>query len=73
MKFDPAAMRALLALDDAHLWQKICGIAAASGVALSDSVPPQGEMEKLRRLLGSCGQGDVASALQALAAYRRAR
>lgn len=73
MKFDPAMMQALLALDDTALWQKISQIAAAGGVALSPTPPPAAEMAKLRALMQSSGQGDVADALQTLSRYRQGR
>ena len=70
MKFDPQMMGALLALDDAALWQKIGTIAAAAGVTLSASPPPPAEMQKLREMMRGAGQADVASALSTLARYR---
>ena len=73
MKFDPNAMTALLSLDDAALWQKIRGIAAAGGVSLSEAPPPAAEMQKLRALMGGAGQADVANAMQTLARYRQGR
>ena len=73
MKFDPAMMQALLALDDAALWQKICQIAAQSGFSISKTPPPPAEMARLRALMGGSGQADVASALQTLARYRQGR
>lgn len=73
MKFDPNAMAALLALDDATLWRKIRAIAATGGVSLSETPPPAAEMQKLRALMGGAGQADVASAMQTLARYKRER
>ena len=73
MKFDPAMMQALLALDDAALWQRICQIAAGSGISLSATPPPPAEMAKLRALMQGSGQADVASAMQTLSQYRQKR
>ena len=70
MKFDPQMMQALLALDDAALWQKIGAIAAAAGVTLSASPPPPAEMQKLREMMRGAGQADVASALSTLSRDR---
>ena len=70
MKFDPQMMQALLALDDAALWQKIGAIAAAAGVTLSASPPPPAEMQKLREMMRGAGQADVACALSTLSRYR---
>ena len=71
MKFDPAAMQALLQLDDAALWQKIRAIAAQANISLSATPPPPAEMAKLRALMQGSGQADVASAMQTLSRYRR--
>lgn len=71
MKFDPAMMQALLQLDDAALWKKICQIAAQGGIALNETPPPPAEMAKLRALAGGCGQADVAQAVETLSRYRR--
>lgn len=73
MKFDANAMKNLLALDDAALWRKIHDIAAASGIALAEAPPPPDEMQRLRALLGGCGQQDVAGALATLSRYRQSR
>ena len=70
MKFDPRAMEALLALDDRALWEKIRGIAAASGIPLTDTVPPHADLEKLRDMMRGSGQGNVAEALSTLSRYR---
>ena len=70
MKFDPQTMGALLALDDAALWQRIGAIAAAAGVTLSAAPPPPAEMQRLREMMRGAGQADVASALATLARYR---
>ena len=71
MKFDPAMMQALLALDDAALWQRICQIAAGSGISLPATPPPPAEMAKLRALMQGSGQADVASAMQTLSHSRQ--
>ena len=71
MKFDPAMMQALLALDDAALWQQICRIAAQGGFTLSATPPPADEMARLRALMQGSGQADVARAMQTLARHRR--
>jgi hypothetical protein len=42
MKFDPAMMQALLALDDAALWKKIRQIAAQGGFSIAEAPPPPG-------------------------------
>lgn len=73
MKFDQNAMKNLLALDDAALWQTIRGLAAASGIALSEAPPPPDDMQRLRSLLGASGQQDVAGALATLSRYRQSR
>ncbi len=73
MKFDPKAMDALLSLDDAALWSRICGIAATGGVSLSQTPPPAAEMQKLRALMSGAGQADVASAMQTIARYKQGR
>ena len=73
MKFNQNAMKNLLALDDAALWQTVRGLAAASGVALSETPPPPDEMQRLRTMLGGCGQQDVAGALATLSRYRQSR
>lgn len=71
MRFDPAMMQALLQLDDAALWKKICQITAQGGIALSETPPPPEELAKLRSLAGGCGQADVAQAVEKLSRYRR--
>jgi hypothetical protein len=71
MKFDPAMMQALLALDDAALWKKIRQIAAQGGFSIAEAPPPPAEMAKLRALMSGSGQADVASAMQTLMRYRK--
>ena len=73
MKFDPQAMKALLALDDRQLWNKIRAVAAGSGIALSENTPPPADMQRLRAALGGSGQADVAGALDTIARFRKAR
>ena len=73
MKFDPAMMQALLALDDAALWKRICQIAAGGGLSLSPTPPPPAEMARLRALMQGSGPADVASAMQTLSQYRQKR
>ena len=71
MKFDPAMMQALLALDDAALWQQIRQIAERGGFTLSEMPPSAAEMARLRQLMQGSGQRDVATAMQTLARHRK--
>ena len=45
-------------------------IAAASGIPLTDTVPPHADLEKLRDMMRGSGQGNVAEALSTLSRYR---
>ena len=71
MKFDKKAMDDLLALDDAALWSRICGIAAASGIALSPTPPPSGELDRLRQMMRGCGPADIVAAMGTLSRYQK--
>ena len=51
MGFDKQMLNQLLKEDDEMLWQNIVGIAAKSGIRLSQKTPPREEMQKLRDLL----------------------
>ena len=70
MKFDANAMAALLALDDAALWEQIRRIAASAGLTLSEAPPPHAELERLRALLRGAGQADIAEAMRTVARFR---
>ncbi len=70
MNFDPTAMKRLMSLDDRALWEQICTIARGAGITLSSTPPPHAELEKLRQMMGGCGQADVATAMQTIARYR---
>ena len=70
MKFDANAMAALLALDDAALWAQIRRIAASAGLALSETVPPHAELERLRGMMRGAGEGDIGEAMRLVNRFR---
>lgn len=70
MQFDQRTLQALLALDDAALWQLICRIAAQNGITLSKTPPPSETLQALRNTVSGKGQKDIAEALRIIEQYR---
>ena len=70
MKFDAAAMDALLSLDDASLWRQIRTVAGSAGLVLSETPPPHEELERLRGMMRGAGQADLAEAMRTIARFR---
>ena len=70
MQFDANMMRTLLKKDDAALWGVIRELAGGYGIPLPSTTPPAADMARLRAVLGTKGEGDVASAIEVLRRYK---
>ena len=70
MRFDANMMKKLLAESDTALWETVRRVAAESGIPLPAGQPSAGDMARLRAILASRGERDVAAAVETL---RRAR
>lgn len=71
MQFDKQTLQAVLALDDAALWQLICRIAAQNGITLPKTPPPAETLSALRATVSGKGQKDIAEALRIIDDYRK--
>ena len=70
MQFDANMMKKLLAESDTALWETVRAVAAENGITLPAGNPSAGDMARLRAILASRGERDVADAMETL---RRAR
>jgi hypothetical protein len=70
MQFDANMMKKLLAESDTALWETIRTVAAENGIPLPAGRPSAGDMARLRAILASRGERDIADAMETL---RRAR
>ena len=66
MHFDAKAVNLLLQMSDSQLWAFIQGLAQKRGIKLPAATPSPGEMQALRRAIGSLENQDMGKALSLL-------
>ena len=70
MQFDANMMRTLLKKDDAALWGIIREMAEGYGISLPSGSPSAADMARLRAILGTKGEADLAGAVELLRRYK---
>ena len=71
MKLSKEKTDALLAMDDAHLWQEIASTAERFGYTLPKSTPDQKNMSKLRSVIREADKMSAMEVARLLSAFKQ--